>query len=828
MYRQSPVRHVVAALMATSAALPAFADEAADSGGLESVVISARNRTEKAQDVPLPIEVLGSEKLEREDIKNIYDLPLVMPNLVITGNNARNISPRLRGLGGGGTGDSMERSLGFIVDGVTLYYTGQAWSEYADVERIEVLRGPQGTLMGKNTTLGAVNIVTKGPSFQNATNFEVSAGELNALGAKVSATGPILDDVLAWRGSFLVDRQDGVYTNTYQSMGHAKETWRETNKLSGRLQFLWTPSDTLRGRFILDKLRSDERINTGTVTVSNGPQNFYDGTPRPITNPIGYTPTGSYVNYGYLGKWAERAAWFHNADGSVYQPLLNTTDIENSEARPQITDQYGLSAQFDWQLSGHTLTSISAYRYQDFDIKNGGQNGPYYIGNSGQQLWNDQISQELRLTSNPGRTVDYQLGLYYLDAEVYSDDPSYYGQDAGAWNATTAQYTTLIARAAGRELLRKSLDGMYQSSVTDATVQSLALYGQTDWHVSDRGTVTLGLRQTEEKKQNKISQQLDRAGENLDDFGAALGATTAEINAAKAVRSRQITAAFDWVEGNDIKSSLTAWNAGYSFKLNDDVLLYSSVGLGIKSGFIFFQQQRQPTDPDFETDLKPEKSLDFELGFKSQILSNRLQLNVNLYQTRLTDYQASWTRDNPITPGTTITGWGNAPKVLARGVEFETAFQFTPSLSSTLTGAYNRATYEAQWLVQRPGLSTTILFDANGEQIANVPKTGLNHTLNWDFPVHGFLGRVTFTNSYRSGAYLSDSHDPFTYQKAQTVSNFGIGFGSESRSWELSLLVKNLFDVDYATTRSQWSATAPESMIIGAPRQALVVFRGKF
>lgn len=812
-------------LLSTSVVLAQAANE--DTGGLEGVVVTARNRVESAQEVPLPIAVLNGDRLEREEIKNIYDLPLILPNFVITGNNARNISPRLRGLGGGGTGDSMERSVGFIVDGVTLYYTGQAWSEYVDLERIEVLRGPQGTLMGKNTTLGAVNIVTQAPSFDGSTSFELATGDRNTLNGKFSATGPLIEDKLAYRSTFSLSRVDGLYKNLYQSMGHAEETWRETNKISGRVQLLWTPTDALTGRFIFDKLRSDERVNTGTIYTTNGPATYANGVARPITNPIGYTPTGSYANYGFLGRWAQRSAWFHNADGSVYQPALGTTDIENSQARPQITNQYGGSAQFDWQLSGdYTLTSISAYRYQDFDIKNGGQNGPFYITNSGQQLWNDQISQELRLTSSVGNKLDYQLGLYYLDARVYSDDPSYYGQDAGAWLASNPQYTTLIATAAGRELLRKSLDGMYQSSVTDATVSSIAAYGQVDWHVTEDLTLTGGLRQTEEEKNNRISQQLDRPGESLTALGTLLGATTAQINAANAIRNAEINAPFTWVNGKPIDASLTAWNGGLNYKVTPDVNVYASVGVGVKSGFIYFQQRTQPGDPALETQIRPEKSLDYELGIKSLLFDNRLQLNANLYQTRLTDYQASWTRFNPDDPSSVITGWGNAEKVLARGVELDGAFRFK-NVTISLNGAYNEATYETDWLVQRPNIGTTEYFNAKGEQINSVPKWGANNSFSYQLPIGKYLGTVTFSSSYRSGAYLNDNHAPDTYQKAYTVSNLGFGFGAPDDSWELSLFVKNVFDVDYATTLGTWTNSAASSKLIGDPRYALIVFRAR-
>ncbi|MBI5791466.1 MAG: TonB-dependent receptor [Rhodocyclales bacterium] len=816
---------------------------------LDKIVVTSRNREEIAQDVPLPVVVLGGERLDREDIKSLWDLPSKVPNLQLNnpGENARKVSPSIRGLGRGGANDSMEQSVGVIVDGVTLYYSGQAWSDYVDLDRIEVLNGPQGTLQGKNTSLGAINIVTKAPSFTKASSYEISTGDLNSLNGKFSSTGPLVDGKLAYRGTFVVDRSDGIYTNTYQSFGHAKETWRENAKLAGRFQLLWTPNDDLSGRFIFDKLRSDERVNTGNTLVDNGPATWRNSVTGAISNRDvgavigGYVPTGSYVNYGYLGKWAKRSAWFHNADGSVYQPKFNTTDIENSEARPQITNQYGGSGQFDWRVKDHTLTSITAYRYQDFDIKNGGQNGQFFISSGGQQLWNSQFSQEFRLTSTPApdKAVDYQVGAYYLNAHVYSDDPTWYGPDAGAWNATDAQFTTLIGNAgagstalnaAGRSLLRASLDGVYQSRVTDARVQSLAAYGQADWHLTEKTTLSFGLRRTQERKQNRVSHQLDRAGENLDTLGAAVGASAAQIQAAKDIRTWSaantkglVLPAFDFRDGDPIKASLTAWNFGPSYKLNDDVLLYASLGQGIKSGFIFFDTGAAAT----QTTIKPEKTLDLELGFKSLLADRKLQLNANLYVTKIKDYQASWRRDDGTGAGTSISGWGNVEKISAKGLELQSAYQYSGQLSFDANAAFNKSIYETEWLVQVPEVSNTAYFDAKGQQLANVPKATVNYGANYQAPVGGFLGRVSLSNSYRSDAYLNDNHADITHQSAYTITNLGLGIGALNRSWEVSLLGKNILNKQYYTSAGTWTSTAAGNVTWGAPRNWQLVFKAK-
>jgi iron complex outermembrane receptor protein len=803
---------------------------------LGAVIVSARNREEIAQDVPLPVQVIGGEQLEREDVKSVWDLTGKAPNLQLNppGENARKVSISIRGVGRNGANDSAEGSVSTIVDGVTLYYAGQAWSDYVDVDRIEVLRGPQGTLMGKNTTLGAINIVTRAPSFAPSLSFQATTGNLNDLSGRFSATGPLVDGLLAYRASFVADRANGLYTNTYQSFGNAKETWNETNKLAGRVQFLLTPTPTLSARVIVDKARSDERTNIG-FQYDNGPAAWADGIARPtVTAPAGYTAQAvNLPNYGYLGKFVQRAQWFHNADGSIYQPRLGSTDFGNSEARPQITNQHGISAEVNWNVKDHTVTSITASRYQDFDIKNGGNYDQFYVTNSGQQLFNKQFSQELRIASTPGanKKLDYQAGIYLLDAQVYSDDPSYYGPDAGAWNATNGNYNTLIATAAGRELLRASLDGIYQSSVTDAKVKSLALYGQTDWHVTEQATLTGGVRVTGEQKTNRISQQLDRPGIALTATNFAT-ATAGELTAANSVRNATVKTPYDFIEGTPIDAKLVAWNTGASYKVSDDILLYTSAGAGIKSGIVTWASTTLSGGTLTPANLNPEKSLDFELGFKSLLLNQKLQFNLNAYQTKVTDYQTQVNIANP--DGLTFSNiWTNAPGVVSRGLELESSYQFNRGLQFTTTGALNSATYDGQFLVAKPDVDAANYTgidkfnDLSGKQLSNAPRFSINLGVNYQAPVFGLLGRVTVSNSYRSGTYLAANQAEESWQGGYSLLNVGLGLGSLNKQWELSLNLKNLLDKEYATTKSTYSATAASGLQIGAPRYVGVTLKAK-
>lgn len=386
----------------------------------------------------------------------------------------------------------------------------------------------------------------------------------------------------------------------------------------------------------------------------------------------------------------------------------------------------------------------------------------------------------------------------------------------------------MIASGNGRELLRKSLDHVWESSVTDAQVESLSLFGQVDWHVSDRLSFNVGFRQTWEDKTNRIRQEHDRVGEDLAALGALLGSSPEEVAAAERTRARRITPAFDWVEGTPIDASLQAWNFGASYQLSDAALLYASVGQGIKSGFIYFEQQTLPDEDGFETTIRPEEALDYELGIKSTWLNNQLLLNANLYRTEVTDYQASWTRTDPRDNASTISAWGNAPEVLAQGLELEARYQIADNFSVNISGAYNQATYEAEWLVEIPFLPESRFRNAEGQQIANVPKSTINYGFNYDIPLGRYNGRVTLSNSWRSGYYLSNDQSSSSRQDDYTLSNLSFGISAPDDSWDLSLLLRNAFDVDYAIGRSNWTGSGAETEIIGQPRFASLIFRTRF
>ncbi len=798
---------------------------------LEAVVVTARNREEIAQKVPLPVSVVGGKTLDRDNVVSVNDLVKKVPNLGVFGSNPRQTSISLRGIGKNAANDTMEPSVGVIVDGVVSSYVGQSWNDFIDLDRIEVIRGPQGTLLGKNTTLGVVNIVTKGPSFKPGYSYEVRYGEYNELGGKVSGTGAIVDDLIAYRGSIFFNKKDGVLDNTWQS---GPETWNETNRVGGRLQFLVTPDETLSARIILDSIQSVENGNK-SLLVDNGPATFADGEARTTT---------------FFSRL--QRDYFNNPDGTKYQPVFKNgafgdNKIEDSQARPQRTEQGGVSVELKKILSDeYSLTSITAYREQHFDIKNGGVTR-FDIGNGGQQLWNDQTSQELRLNYKGEKNYDYQVGLYYLDAEVYSDDPTYFGADAAAFNASNAQWNSLKAPKY-RGLLTDAQRGVYRSYVLNPTTESYAAFGQVNWHFTEKATLTLGLRDTYENKEGRNRRELDRAGTGLTNatgsdnskavnYGLDLAnaADLAAWNAAKALYRSAIGTGsagdkgiYDWIEGDSISDNSIAWLVSPSYQLTNDILVYASLSSGEKSGAVEFDSDSASAHYGQPLNVKPEKAENAELGFKSLLLDRRLLVNTNIYYTRLTDYQSNLTVIDESQVSGLRSYLGNIPGVTAKGIEFETAFAVTPGLSINLSGAYNRATYD-EFFTTLPDISTTRLADYSGKQLHGAPKVTLAYGLDYTHQLSDGYGLNFFlTNAYRSDAYLQPSQSEYTLQKAYNVTDGGVALDRANGKYRISFIVKNLFDEHYKTGGNTYSGTNAVTEQPGYGRAFSFAFRSNF
>ena len=320
---------------------------------IEQVIVLARARLEKMQDVPIPVTAVNGKVLDRYDALTVQDFAKLAPNLLVQAPNARQTSVSIRGIGKNTANDGLEPSVGVIIDGIPSAFIIGSWGDLVDLDHIEVLRGPQGTLLGKNTTLGVINVVTKRASFKPEANIELAAGQYNKFGVKAVIGGAIQDQVLAYRLTAFTERRDGPFADI--APDHTQQTFQDRNRSGGRLQFLLQPDADLALRLSIDRQRSQEWGLYGDPPLLGEPANFPNGASRTANGALSYTAR--------LGR-----PYF----GGGYQPLLGDWDhVVNTGSLPTISSSNGVSLEATWTPRPDlTVTSITAQRNALFDAHN--------------------------------------------------------------------------------------------------------------------------------------------------------------------------------------------------------------------------------------------------------------------------------------------------------------------------------------------------------------------------------------------------------------------------------------------------------------------------
>ncbi|RZK00586.1 MAG: TonB-dependent receptor [Novosphingobium sp.] len=767
----------------------AIADEAADAaGGAAIVVTGSRRREEKAQDVPIALSVVSAASLERRGDYTLGQIQQQVPSLQVFSFNPRNTNINIRGLGSNValTNDGLENGVGFYIDNVYYGRVGLSQFDLVDLQQIEVLRGPQGTLFGKNTTSGVINITSRKPSFDPELSAEASVGDYGYYQVRGSASAPLISDLLAVRVSGALTERRGFLYNITQ-----KERAQDYYNASVRGQLLFTPSSDVEVRIIGDysKQRQNFVMNLFTenhTTYENGaviPNNLLDRLAR-FSNSI----VPSFNAFDRIGQ----------ADGH-YQSNM---------------DGYGVSGQLDWDLGGSKLTAITAYRWWDWNPANDGDSTLHPVITKAQQSNRQrQFSQEIRLASDGDGPLSYVVGGYYFWQIIRGYGKSAYGPAAGLWNRAPGAAVPLAA-------WDLALDGFEANSTSDPRTKSLAAFGQLDWKITEALTLTGGLRYTHEKKDGSYNQWWV-TGRDL----ASVPALTA---AATAIRSQfNPIVSYSTAFSDDSVSGLVS----LSWKIAPQVLLYGSYSRGNKSGGI--NLTNLPTGfTAAQARVAPEKVDAFELGFKSQFLDNRVTFNGALYQTDISDYQTSITEQiaNTVNYRQYIT---NIPKVRSRGFEADLNVAPVEYFSFNASIAYADAKYiDFKNAPQAPErLNISQIQDLSGAPLAGVPK--FTYTLGADanLPL-GELGGRELTlyghadYSHRSSFNTSSSNSAWAQIPAFGLANARIGLRTDDGLIDVSFWVKNLFDKDYYLSLSPGNTGAVTGQV-GEPRTLGVTLRTK-
>lgn len=421
--------------------------EIQDAGEIQSVTVSARRREENAQSVPIPISALSGDAFAGAGQFRTEELNQRLPSTNVQFGNPRQTSIAVRGLGNNPANDALESSVGVYLDNVYLGRPGMANLDLIDIDQIALLRGPQGTLFGKNTTAGVLNLTTRQPSFDPEFNAETSAGDYGYYQVRAAATGPLFGDTLAGRISYSRSHKDGFIddiTDGRKLNGYDREGIRG--------QLLYKPSDTFSLRLIGD-YNSEDSTCCASALYNLG-------------------PNGGAAYLGFIQAIGANA---------VLDPKYRTVTIDSRQN--MLVHQGGYSAEANWQLGRYKLTSITAYRDWRFIPTNDADGLDIdAITNAGQAVSDDQWSQELRIASPSGERIEYVAGLYYFYQHQSNQIYTFYGPDAGLYT--------------GRPFFNNA------SSTTNQflSTKSYSAFAQATWKLNDRWSLTGGARETYEEK----------------------------------------------------------------------------------------------------------------------------------------------------------------------------------------------------------------------------------------------------------------------------------------------------------------------------------------
>jgi len=411
-----------ASITAMSALTPAFAQD----NQTETIVVTATGRAAAIQDVPLAVTGLNAEAIENAGVDNLYDVEQLVPSFRIYAGQSTTTGTiaRVRGVGTGSDNPGFESAVGIFIDGVYRARSGVAMSDLPELERVEILRGPQGTLFGRNTSAGAISVVTAGPDFDSGAWAEATISNLDGRAVRAGFTGPLVQDVLAFRVDGSYRKRDGYITdaNTGDDI-NTQDRW------TARAQALWdiTPDASLR--VVLDAASTDE-ICCGVTTL------VYGVTQPAITAIVGSSATVPGQQGAINTRFEERE-------------MTTTPGREYTEQ----VDEQGISAQLDWDLGGAQLTSITGYRSwealrnQDVDF-----NRIDIAYRDGLEIGFDTFTQEIRLQGEWGR-VDWLVGVFYGDEKLDTTDRIRLGAHANAYINALTQGNTAALRTAAHPLL---------------------------------------------------------------------------------------------------------------------------------------------------------------------------------------------------------------------------------------------------------------------------------------------------------------------------------------------------------------------------------------
>ena len=770
---------VSAAVPSLAAAEAPQAEDGGQTANSDVIIVTARRRQETAQSVPLAISVIRGDSIEATGNFNVVKLQQLAPTLQVYTSNPRNTSVNIRGLGVpfGLTSDGFEQGVGIYVDDVYNSRVAAATFDFLDVDQVEVLRGPQGTLYGKNTTAGAINITTNQPTFDFEGRAELTAGNLDYKQGKAAVSGPLSDKIAARLAVATTSRRGTLYNTRTQR-------WiNEQDNLGVRGQLLFKPNDDLSITLSGDYSKQNP-YGFGTAFVRVGTtqralNRQYDG----LVAAINAATPGR--NYAVPSR-------------NIYDRL---TDIDaNLNAGNKIG---GASLKVNWDLGKGTFTSISAWRFWDWKPENDRDfTGLSIVSKSQNPSQQDQYSQEFRY-SYSGEKIDFVVGLFGFKQRIDTQGTEQQGADASRWSLTGAQ-------AANPAIL----NGLTATNTQYLKSTSAALYGQVSYKVTPELSIQPGIRINYDKKDGYYNRVVTNGA------GAVISCSPAPA------AGSDLAAQCGVYQPQTTSPSVSDWNFSYDLNVNykfaRDVLGYATYAKSFKT--VGINQNGLPLNADNTPNLSastvlPESVNHFEVGLKTSFLNRLATFNLSLFRTEIKNFQAT------VNGGQfgTVRGYlANAEKVRSQGVEADFKIRTSDRFTAFANAAYTDAKYVkftnapcppelsggtlqpagATPDFSQPGVPGALSprqCDISGQDLPGVSKWAFSYGAEYNVPVNLFAkdGQIYFgvDGNYRSHWNSNASPSRYTDVEGYALTNFRAGFrgdGVDVFGW-----VRNAFDVNY-------------------------------
>ena len=809
--------------IAQTAPWPVATDNAPTS--VDEIIVTAQKRSENLQNVPIVVTTVTRQLLQDSGVKDIKDLALLAPGLLVTSTTSEaSTTARIRGIGTVGDNAGLESSVGVVIDGVYRPRNGVGFGDLGNVDRIEVLKGPQGTLFGKSATAGVINILTAAPKNRFGIDAELEAGNYGAIGGSAEVTGPIVSDTLA-ASLYFADRHRDGFFDVDTGRGPRTST-HDTNRdfYTIRGQLLFTPTETFKARVIADYSRRHEECCIAVITRASQ-------APAPnLANAIVAALGG---NDGDPAHPYKRNAYANQPDGQ------------------RIRDG-GISLQADWELGPGTLTSITAYRdwktTAGFDADFSTADIDYLPPDNSNSTRFRTFSQELRYAGTSGK-LDWLIGGFYSHEKLNQNTSIRVGKDFTPY--LSLLFSSLVEGHPDPTFLQTGLTFPFVGGVNYAAGSgSLDRYRQLDktyalftnetYHFSDALSLNVGLRYSiDDKILNQTSSNIGN-GTGCAAANNAFAILNAVNPAAAQLASVNETMCLpflspgynNFTNRQSHKEHVPTGTAKLAYRFSPELMIYASYARGYKAGGFNLDRVQctvglpgcLPGSPAVITPIRDTRFHDetnnaFEVGEKATLLDRKLLLNAALFYQSYKNFQLN-------TFNGLVFVVDSIPKVISKGIDADFVWFASPRLTfqGGLTVADTRYHLTSGQLADLE-LRTEFQGGRHSRMsLAPLYSASLSGTytqpVGEDYQLRFNMG-AKYSSRYNTGSDL----DPGKSQKGYILANARLGFGPRNQRWSVEMWTENMFDTHYKQVAFDngfqnvpTNATGVLDAFLGAPR----------